>query len=36
MEYKTPMDMLYLAVSIFAISFGLWFLHKRGKKDDGA
>jgi uncharacterized membrane protein YqhA len=28
MDYKTPLEMLYLAVSIFALSFGLYYLHK--------
>ncbi|OHD11771.1 MAG: hypothetical protein A2086_11935 [Spirochaetes bacterium GWD1_27_9] len=32
MEYKTPLDMLYLAASIFALSFGLYFLHKKNEK----
>ena len=28
MEFKTPQDMLYLAISIFVISLGLYFLQK--------
>lgn len=35
MSYSTPLEMLYLAVSIFALSLGLYFLYKRNtpKKD---
>ena len=28
MEFETPMEMMYFAVSIFAISFGVYFMHK--------
>ncbi|MEM7396401.1 MAG: YqhA family protein [Verrucomicrobiota bacterium] len=28
MEFTTPLDMLYFALSIFAISFGVYFMHK--------
>ena len=31
-EYKTALDMLYLALSITAVSVGLYFLGKVGKK----
>ncbi|MDE0838373.1 MAG: YqhA family protein [Kiritimatiellae bacterium] len=27
-DYDTPLDMLYFAASIFAISFGVYFMHK--------
>ena len=27
-EFNEPLEMLYLAVSIFAISFGVYFMHK--------
>jgi uncharacterized membrane protein YqhA len=27
-DYDTPLDMLYFATSIFAISFGVYFMHK--------
>jgi len=30
MPYDTPLNMLYFAISIFAISFGIYFLHKEG------
>jgi len=28
MEYSTPLEMLYFALSIFALAIGLYFLHK--------
>ena len=28
MEFNTPMEMMYFAISIFAISFGVYFMHK--------
>jgi uncharacterized membrane protein YqhA len=28
MDYNTPLEMLYFSASIFALSFGLYFLHK--------
>ncbi len=28
MEYTTPLQMLYFAISIFALAFALYFLHK--------
>ena len=28
MEYNTPLEMLYFALSIFALAIGLYFLHK--------
>lgn len=31
MDYETPLEMLYLAGSIFAISLGIYFLHKEGE-----
>lgn len=31
-EYHTPLDLLYLALSITAVSIGLYFLGKVGKK----
>jgi len=33
MEFTTAMDMLFFALSIFALSFGLYFLHKNDDKD---
>lgn len=30
MPYATPLEMMYLAISIFALSTGLYFLHKSG------
>ncbi len=32
-EFATPLDMLYLALSITAVAVGLYFLGKVGKKD---
>jgi uncharacterized membrane protein YqhA len=32
MEYNTPLEMFYLALSIFALSTGLYFLHKHDSK----
>ncbi len=34
LDYKTPLDMGYLALSIFAISLGLYFLHKSKEKKE--
>lgn len=31
-DFKTPLEMLYLAVSIFVLSIGLYFLHKNDHK----
>ncbi|WP_281951292.1 YqhA family protein [Nitrosophilus kaiyonis] len=28
MQYNTPLEMLYFAISIFALAIGLYFLHK--------
>jgi uncharacterized membrane protein YqhA len=34
MEYRTPLDMMYLAISISVICLGLYFLHRKDKKED--
>ncbi len=27
-DFQTPLELLYFAISIFAISFGVYFMHK--------
>lgn len=29
-KYEGALEMLYFALSIFAVSFGVWFMHKKG------
>jgi len=34
MDYETPLDMLYFAISIFALAFGVYLINKHGAKEN--